>query len=499
MGNNDKQTPTTVDRRRFIQAAGATGTVALAGCSQNSSADGSDTPGDGDSSTEGDTAGSSGKDTVTLKWAADDDIVEVWDTVKKELRKAGLPDHIEVELVVGSSITDQRQDQFTQWLNSKRSEPDLFLMDSGWNQTFIARGQTENLEQHLSEDTIKGIKNEYFDPALWTATSQEGKLNAIPMWVGLPGMYYRKDLIKEAGYSPDSENWATEGITWKKFAKAISDTKAQNPDIDYGYTFQAMDYEGLSCCDFNEFMSSWGGAYFGGDLFGPIGDRSVTVDEEPVKKSIRMVRTFIHGQDDPVALDGYEGNISPDSVVQWDEQSSFQPFKSGNAIANRNWPGYIISAEETFGDKLGFMPIPYAVTEENAKYESRGGPVGALGGWNLTINPYSEKKEAAVEFVKATLSDDFHMNAIFSAVGDVPPKTSVLESEAAANVPKMGKHVETLSVIGQNAVPRPATAIWPPQSSAISGEVNAALAQKKTPAKAMSDLQGQLEEIESSY
>ncbi|WP_225336045.1 substrate-binding domain-containing protein [Halomicrobium urmianum] len=504
MNNKQSSSNRSVNRRRFVKAAGAAGTVALAGCSGNG--DGGD-GGGGDDGTDdndrggndgGDTTGTPGQETITLDWAADPRIEQNKDVVLSELRNAGLPEHIELNIIAGSSVTDQRQDQYTQWLNSQRSKPDLLMMDGGWTIPFIVRDQVENLENHLSSDHIDTVNEEYFDSAVSTSKSQDGKLHAIPMWVGLPGMGYRKDLVKEAGYDPDGENWATEGITWEKFSKVVSEVKESNDGIEYGYTFQAADYEGLSCCNFNEFLSSWGGAYFGGNLFGPIGDRPITVNEEPVLNSIRMIRTFIHGEDDSEALDGYAGNIAPEAVLQWNEQNSADPFLNGNAVANRNWPSYIKDASEELGDSLGFMPIPHAVSADEAKYDGRGGPVGALGGWNMTMNPYSEKKEAATEFIKATMADSFHLEAVFKGVGQIPPKPSVLSSEGASEVPEIGRFMDTFRVIGENAVPRPVTAVWPQQSSEISGEVNTTLGQSKSPEDAMSDLESSLKQIEES-
>lgn len=479
-----------VERRRFIEAAGATGVAALAGCTGN------------DDSEDGGTGATTGgsQDTITVQWAADPRLADQIDVFIEEMREAGLPDHIELDVIAGSNVTDDRQDQYTQWLNSERSEPDLLNLDSGWTVPFIVRGQTENLENHLSSDLVDSIHDEYFDNALLTAVDQDGALNALPMWVGLPAMMYRKDLVENAGYDPEGENWATESITWQKFSQVISDVLDENDDLDMGYTFQANDYEGLSCCNFNEFISSWGGAYFGGDLLGPIGDRDITLNEQPVLDSIRMIRTFIHGQDDEHSLDGYEGPISPESVVQMTEQTSLEPFLSGNAVANRNWPSFIQEAasDENFGEDLGVMPIPYAVTPEEATYEGRGGPVGALGGWHLAMNPYSEKKEAAAQVMEAMTADNVLLNGVFDAVGQIPPKAQVLASDGAQEIPVIGRYVDTLRVVGENAIPRPATAVWPQQSSEISGEVNSTYNQQKSPEDAMSDLEESLNSIEQS-
>lgn len=151
----------------------------------------------------------------------------------------------------------------------------------------------------------------------------------------------------------------------EKFAQAVKDAMGQS-DVQYGYTFQASTYEGLSCCDFNEFITSWGGAYFGGrdTLFGPVGNRPVTVNEQPVVDSIRMIRTFINGSQDKHALEGYAGPISPRTVLSWIEDTSLAPFVNGNAIANRNWPYAITQSADAHNvENIGVMPIPYGATE----------------------------------------------------------------------------------------------------------------------------------------
>jgi len=114
------------------------------------------------------------------------------------------------------------------------------------------------------------------------------------------------------------------------------------------------------------------------------------------------------------------------------------------------------------------------------------------------MNPYSEKKEAATQLIEATMSDSFHLEAVFRSVGQIPPKPSVLTSDGASEIPEIGRFMETFRVIGENAVPRPVTAVWPQQSSEISGEVNDTLGQSKSPTQAMSDLESSLTQIEES-
>ncbi|WP_227377541.1 extracellular solute-binding protein [Haladaptatus halobius] len=241
---------------------------------------------------------------------------------------------------------------------------------------------------------MKRIEADYFETSLSTAKGPNGNLYAVPLYPDFPTMLYRKDLVEKAGYDPDGENWATNSIRWKQFSRVTRDVLDRNKNIPYGFTFQASQYEGLSCCDFNEFMTSWGGAYFGGRkyLFGPVGKRPITVNTQPTIDSLRMIRTFMNGQNDEVALDGYAGGIVPRAVLSWIEDTSLGPFLNGNAVMHRNWPYAILSAgdKSAFGTDLGVMPIPYAVTEQQVKYPGTGGPTAALGGWHVAVNPHTK-------------------------------------------------------------------------------------------------------------
>ncbi|MFH5799227.1 substrate-binding domain-containing protein [Haladaptatus sp. CMAA 1911] len=467
-----------VSRRTFVKAVGVSGTAAgLAGCT------------------------SRGKpaNPNTIKWAADSDAADAQGEINKALHNAGLSEDIHVEVLAGSSNTDVRQSQYQRWLSANLEEPDILLMDSGWALPFIAREQVLNLSNNLPEDLLKQVNNDYFEASVQTAKSTNGDLYGVPLFPDFPTMQYRKDLVKKAGFEPDKEKWGTNSISWKKFSKVTKEVQKQN-DMDYGFTFQADIYEGLSCCDFNEFMTSWGGAYFGShdNLFGPIGKRPVTVAEDPVIKSIKMIRTFIHGSSAPGTLQGYEGGIAPTAVLSWSEETSRAPFTNKNAVMHRNWPYSIVinGADDVFGKGLGVMPIPYGVKPSEAKYKGTGGPAAALGGWHLTVNPNSPKRETAFEVIRAMMKSSFKLK-MFEVIGWLPPEPKLLKSKKARQVPVIGRYVDQLRVAGQNAVPRPVTAVWPQESGKVAQQVHAAYANEASPESAMSTLKSQLTQIEN--
>lgn len=465
-----------ISRREFVKAAGATGiTVGLAGC----------------------TVGGTEVNSNTVQWITSTDSVGVATDIRKALRSAGLPKEINLEIIAGPSDTDERQEQYTRWLSADLEEPALFDMDSGWTLNFINRNQLLNLSRALPESVVSRVNDTYFSASVETARGKDGDLYAIPMYPDFGMMLYRKDLVEKAGYNPDKEDWATKSMRWKKFSKVVADAKQQS-NTQYGFGFQGNIYEGFSCCSFNEFMTSWGGAYFGGrkNLFGPIGERPVTVNEQPVIDSIKMLRSFIFGSNAPNTLDGYE-RISPTAVLSWEEDPSLSPFVAENMVAVRNWPYAIAAAgaEEALGKNLGVMPIPYGTTDRQSKYQNTGGPAAALGGWHIGVNPNTTQKEQALQVVEAMTRPSFLLK-MFEVIGHIPPNRKLLGSRQARKTPVVGNFTEQFEVAGQNAIPRPVSVVWPQQSTKIAQHVHAGMSGAMSPKQAMNTLQQQLADIE---
>ena len=471
--------PTSVSRRRFMAAAGTTGAVVsggLAGCLAR-----------------GQTA------PQTVQIAANTDVKNNLDAIQSKLHEVGLSKDIEITAIAGSASTGARKQQYNRWLSANLEQPSLFLMDSGWTIPFIVRNQLANVSD-LRPNLAKTIQEEYFETFVQSLEDRDGDLYGVPLFPTTGSMLYRKDLVKKAGFSPEKEEWATTPMSWKRFSKVTKETKEQT-GTTYGYTFQGKSYEGLSCCDFKEFTGTWGGSYFGAkkNLFGPVNERPVTVESEPVIKSTRMVRSFIHGTDAPNTLDAMSGPISPRSVLQWTEEPSRKPFSGGNAVMHRNWP-YAIAidgAKGSFGERLGVMPIPYGVQPEEAKFEGYGGTTSALGGWHICLNPNAQNKSQALEVMEALVDEEFQL-FLFELLGWLPPRPELFNSDRAKQVPTVGRYLDTLKLTVENSVPRPVTVAWPQQSTKIAQKASAAFSGDASPKQAMTTLAQQLKTIEEA-
>jgi ABC-type glycerol-3-phosphate transport system substrate-binding protein len=486
VGSESTDDTTGVSRRRFLGATGATGAaMGIAGCFGGGN-------GNGD-------GGGPVEITMDGEWAdAQEDVVDA-------LYDAGLSEDIEVEILPGDFETGARRSEFTSALDAGRGSPDVFMMDSGWTIPFIVREQLVNLSDELSSETLDYVQSHYLDAAVSTASSPEtGDLYGLPVFPDYPVIHYRRDLVEEAGYDPEGENWATEPMTWQEFAEIAADTWEQaggQDEIDYGFTTQADNYEGTSCCTFNEMMTSWGGAYFGDheNLFGPVGDRPITVNEAPVHDTIRMMRSFMQGPDAENAHPDFP-QISTTDLIEFTEEPSREPFTGGDAIFMRNWPYAItINLEEgyTAGEDYDVMPMPFGVEEGEGSYEGTGGTSHALGGWHLTVNPNSNRLEDSIAVLEAFANEEV-MLTIFEVLGNLPPDPSVTQEAGEEEVGELANFLDTLAVAGENTVPRPVTTVWPDESPRISEQVTAAYQGQKSPEDAMADLEESLASVEES-
>ncbi len=416
-------------------------------------------------------------------------------SIQKALWDAGLDEDIRVEIQTVVSDSASRMQTAQSALEAGRAPPDIHMMDSGWTVPFILRNQTINLSEEFPDDVLQYVNDNYLEAILETARDpQTGDLHALPLFPDLGFTLYRQDLIEDAGY--DTSGWGTNPPPWEEFASAVRDARDQ-AGLNYGLTTQAAAYEGLSCCTFNEVMTTWGGAYYGGvDNLFTAGERPITVDGERVIDAIRMMRSFIEGEERNT-LDGYP-QICPAAIVQWTEQQSLAPFADGQAISNRNWSYAIASTgvEDVFGEDLGVMTRPFAVSRQEAQYEDVGGTAAALGGWNLAVSPFSERQEEALQVLEAFANEDV-MLTVFELGGFLPPNLELVAEASPDDVGPVARYADVVQSASENAIPRPATDLWPEQSALIYQAVNGAYRGVQSPEEAMNELAQELEQSES--
>jgi ABC-type glycerol-3-phosphate transport system substrate-binding protein len=440
---------------------------------------------------------------TTVKWATDVNLLKQSARFQQALRDAGLRPEIEVEMVPAALVSDTRRNQFGRWLSERRPEPALLMTDFAWTLPFAVRDQLVNLSEALPNEFVEMVEREYEDDALVTATV-DGDLYAVPLFIDLPVVLYRKDLVEAAGFDPDGDGWKTEPLTYRQFADVVATTKAQ-AGLEHGYTFQAATFEGLSGGTFHELLTSLGGAYFGGaeHLYGPVGDRPITVDDDRFVRALRLGLTFLYGDESQYAIDDVPGPISPTAVLGWTDLPSMTSFLQGEAVAHRNWTFAIAetAAAASVEGTFGVMPLPRGVSPSETSMDETGGSIGTFGGWNMAINPYApaEKRRAAAEVIQVMATESYKL-AQFRIRGWLPPDEGQFGDAAsqASEAPVIGSHLDTLQFARERSRPRPITRSWPEESNAISWAIRRVWSRSDAPRNAAQRLDSELRKIENN-
>lgn len=115
------------------------------------------------------------------------------------------------------------------------STPDVTQLGNTWLPEFVALRALEPLQQRVAASTV--VKPaDYFDH-IWSTNLIDGALYGVPWYVDTRLLFYRRDLLKAAGFDAPPRDWAQ----WRAMLAALS-----HPDRgNYGILLPTNEYEQL--------------------------------------------------------------------------------------------------------------------------------------------------------------------------------------------------------------------------------------------------------------
>jgi trehalose/maltose transport system substrate-binding protein len=267
-------------------------------------------------------------------------------------------------------------------------------------------------------------------PALVENDTVHGKLIAVPYFVEISLLYYRRDLLEKYHFAELPRTWNELERQAKVIAKG---ERAEGRNMFWGFLWQGAASEALTC-NALEWQISQGG----GSLLKP--DRTVNIEDAALVQTLERARRWI-------------GTISPPDVTGQLEDDSLRIWKNGDAAFMRNWPyAYVesMAPDSSVRNQIGVTLMP------------KGDQLGArhadvLGGFQLMVSKKSSNKDAAIELVKFLTSPEIQrVNA--ATRGYAPTRPALYDSPAL----KTNPFFATLrDVLLNGAVTRPSTAAGP--------------------------------------
>ncbi|MGB6298894.1 MAG: ABC transporter substrate-binding protein [Rivularia sp. (in: cyanobacteria)] len=349
---------------------------------------------------------------------------------------------IKIEIIEGPNATDLLENLYTSAFILGDSPYDLINMDVVWTPKFAAANWLLDLTDKITEAELAAFSEKDVEGRRY-----KGKLYAIPMRSDVGMLYYREDLLKEAGFNPPES--FDDLVT-------ISQNLKEKGKVDWGYVWQGKQYEGLAAM-FVEILEGFGGYWVNPETL------EVGLDKPQTVEAIEFLKSTIASQ------------ISPPGVTTYQEEETRQIFQNGNSVFLRNWPYVWPLANKESSAINGKIAIKPMVHTKN------GSSGACLGGWALGISKSSKHPEEAWKAIKYFTSEEAQRKFVLEA-GFVPSRRELfLDPQIVAKYP----HYPELLKVVDKAVLRPPIAQYAQASDILQRYLSAALTNRLTPQVAM--------------
>lgn len=316
-------------------------------------------------------------ETLTLCWAAWDPANALVELSKDFTAKTGID--MKFEFVPWTSYADR----FLNELNSKGKLCDLIIGDSQWIGGSAENGHYVKLNDFFEKE---GIKMDDFVPATVVGYSQWPKNTpnywALPAMGDVVGWTYRKDWFSR----PELQKEFKEKYGWDLDAPKTLDQLKQIAEF-----FQNREIDGQTV--------------YGASIYTERGSEGITMGVTNVLYNYGFqydnpdkpyeMEGFVNSPDAIAGLEFYKALYdccTPPGASNVYMVESADAFKSGQVAMHMNfaftWPG-LYKDEKVGGDKIGFFPNPAGKAH-----------FAQLGGQGISVVSYSDKQEAALQYIK---------------------------------------------------------------------------------------------------
>jgi multiple sugar transport system substrate-binding protein len=320
-------------------------------------------------------------------------------------RFAGKIEVIPVNLPFSKFSTNERKELLTRSLRSKSEKLDIFAVDLIWVSRFAK--WSEPLDSYFSADEKQRLSKDAVKSCVF-----EGTLVAMPMYLDVGLLYYRRDIIRKLPDADAIEKRLKESITWEEMALLRKRSAFRNKPF---YLFPAKDYEGL-VCNYLELAVGNDPDFLKSNKFNFLSPSAA--------KPLQMMVDFV------------KDGTTPRDVVDFDEFLCNKYMLDHDGVFVRSWPDFIKNMRSSYSDtskleNIVEAPLPHF----------KGRPsTSVFGGWNLMVSKSSVKKKEAIEFIRFFQSETIQ-RMIYERMGYLPAINSVYEDSAF-----LSKHNELLSL-----------------------------------------------------
>ena len=219
-------------------------------------------------------------------------------------------------------------------------------------------------------------------PLLAKNDTVRGTLVAVPYFVEISLLYYRKDLLERYHFEDPPRTW---GELEEQSRRIEDGERARGNAKFWGFLWQGAASEALTCNALEWQVSQDGGLLLKSDAAG----NSIDLNRDRAVAILSRAR-------------GWVGTISPPEVTGQLEDDSLTLWKRGGAAFMRNWP---YAYQESMGSDSSVAGL-VGVTVLPAGDEAGAPHADTIGGFQLMVSKRSKNKPGAIELIRFLTSPE---------------------------------------------------------------------------------------------
>ena len=349
---------------------------------------------------------------------------------------------IRLNLVEGPFDTNLQENLLTSAFLLGDSPYDVLNMDIVWVPKFAAAGWLRPIDDRVPSEQLADMLENTIEGG-----SYQGKLYRMPTTSDAGVLYYRTDLLQQAGAKPPE--------TFQDMLTLAQQLQGKK-NAAWGYLWQGKQYEGVSAM-FVEVLEGFGGFWVNPDTL------EVGLDRPESIQAVEFLRNTI------------TQGISPSGVTTYGEEETRQLFQAGDAIFLRNWPYVwrLVNQEDSkVRGNVGIKPMLQGAGQ-------RGG--SSLGGWGLAISSTTRHPDEAWRLIQFMTSKEMMRRFVLETGLISSYKSLYTDPEIVAKYPHFPQLLEAV----QQSVLRPPVAQYAQASDILQRYLSAAFTGGMNPTDAM--------------
>ncbi len=297
------------------------------------------------------------------------------------------------------------------------STPDLSQLGNTWLPEMVALDALEPLQSRVDRSAV--IQQDDYFASIWATNVIDGTLYGVPWYVDTRLLFYRRDLLKQAGFDAPPRDWGQ----WRRMLAALSDAQRHR----WGILLPTNEYEQLMSLALQQ-----------PDPLLRDGGRYGNFESAGFKRAL----TFY--------VDTFKLHQAP-AITNVEAGNPWSEFGRGVYAFYLSGPWNI----GEFRQRLSAAQQQDWATAPLPGPDIRSTGIGAAGGSSLVIFRTSQHKQAAWMLLEY-LSQPKVQRRFYDLLGDMPPRRSSWDGGALRDDPQARAFRQQL----EKARPTPAVPEW---------------------------------------